>query len=60
MYSVIAHDGDVQYSVNDYVCDSVDDLLILPRCASGSTAIILEKGNTAVYMKNTQGEWVKL
>jgi hypothetical protein len=60
MYSIISHDGDKQYGVNEYVCDSVDDLVILPRCAPGSTAIVLEEGNTAVYMKNSQGEWVKL
>ena len=60
MYSVISHDGDVQYGVNEYVCDSADDLVILPRCAAGSTAIILEKGNLAVYMKNSQDEWVEL
>lgn len=60
MYSVISHDGDTQYGVNEYVCDSVDDLATLPRCAAGSTAIILEEGNAAVYMKNSQGEWVKL
>ena len=60
MYSVISHDGDVQYGVNEYVCDSVDDLVILPRCAAGSIAIVLEKDNSAVYMKNSQGEWVKL
>ena len=60
MYSVISHDGDTQYGVNEYVCDSIDDLVILPRCAAGSIAIILEKDNPAVYMKNSQGEWVKL
>lgn len=60
MYSVICHDGDTMYGVNEYVCDSVDDLVILPRCAAGSTAIILEQNNVAVYMKNSQGEWVKL
>ena len=60
MYSVISHDGDVQYGVNEYVCDSVDDLITLPRCAAGSTAVVLEKDNPAVYMKNNQGEWVKL
>ena len=60
MYSVISHDGDTQYGVNEYVCDSIDDLVILPRCTVGSTAIILEKDNPAVYMKNSQGEWVKL
>lgn len=60
MYSVISHDGDKTYGVNEYVCDSVDDLLILPRCTAGSIAIILEKDNPAIYMKNSQGEWVKL
>lgn len=60
MYSVIAHDGELQYGVNEYVCDSIEDLLSLPRCAPGSTAIILEKENASVYMKNTLGEWVKL
>lgn len=60
MYSVIRHDGDTMYGVNEYVCDSVDDLVILPRCAAGSTAIILEQNNVAVYMKSSQGEWVKL
>ena len=60
MYSVISHDGDIQYGVNEYVCDSVDDLLVLPRCAAGSIAIVLEKDNPAIYMKNSQGEWVKL
>jgi hypothetical protein len=59
MYAVIAHDGDVQYGVNEYVCDTVDDLILLPRCATGSTAIVLEKPTT-VYMKNSQGEWVAL
>ena len=52
MYSVISHDGDTQYGVNEYVCDSIDDLVILPRCAVGSTAIILEKDNPAVYIFN--------
>lgn len=60
MYSVISHDGDKTYGVNEYVCDSVDDLVILPRCAAGSIAIILEENNPSVYMRNSQGEWVKL
>ena len=60
MYSVISHDGDKMYGVNEYVCDSIDDLVIIPRCAAGSTAIILEQNNVAIYMKNSQGEWVKL
>ena len=53
MYSIIKHDNETAYNVNEYMCDSVDDLNSLPRCAPGSTAIILEEGNTAVYMKNS-------
>lgn len=60
MYTTIKRDNEVAYNVNEYVCDSVADLDSLPRCASGSTAIVLEEGNTAVYMKNTEGKWVKL
>lgn len=60
MYSMIKRDTETVYNVNEYMCDSVADLDSLPRCASGSTAIILEEGNIAVYMKNSQGKWVKL
>lgn len=60
MYSVIKNDGDTAYNVNEYMCDSVDDLVILPRCAPGSVAIVIEPNNPSVYMKNSQGEWVKL
>lgn len=60
MYSIIKRDTDVVYNVNEYICDSIADLDSLPRCAPGSVAIILEEGNTVVYMKNSKGEWVKL
>lgn len=59
MYQAIAHDGDVEYGVNEYVCDSIDDLIILPRCKMGSTCIVLEEPVT-VYMKNSDGEWIAL
>ena len=42
MYSIIKHDDNVAYNVNEYVCDSVNDLNSLPRCAPGSTAVVLE------------------
>lgn len=58
MKAVIAHDGDVTYGVNEYVCDTVDDLLTLPPCNMGSTAIIIS--TSEVYMRNGKGEWVKL
>lgn len=60
MYRIIKRDQDVPYGVNEYVCDSVQDLDSLPTCEPGSSAIVLEEGNTAVYMKNSQGKWVKL
>ena len=60
MYTTIKRDNEVAYNVNEYVCDSVADLDSLPRCAPGSTAVVLEEGNTTVYMKNTEGKWVKL
>jgi hypothetical protein len=60
MYAIIKRDENVAYNVNEYMCDSIDDLDSLPRCAPGSTVIVLEEGNTAVYMKNTEGKWVKL
>ena len=60
MHAIIKRDDNVAYNVNEYMCDSTSDLDSLPRCAPGSTAIVLEEGNTAVYMKNTEGKWVKL
>jgi hypothetical protein len=60
MYSIVKRDESVVYNVNEYICDSSADLDSLPRCAPGSTAVVLEEGNTAVYMKNTEGKWVKL
>ena len=60
MYSTIRRDDNVSYGVNEYVCDSVADLDSLPKCSPGSTAIVLEPGNTGVYMKNSEGKWVKL
>lgn len=53
MYSTIKRDNETVYNVNEYMCDSVADLDSLPRCAPGSTVVVLEEGNTAVYMKNS-------
>lgn len=58
MYNIIANDGDVAYSIKEFACDSVEDLKNLPRCAMGSTAIVI--ATTEVYMKDSSGEWVKL
>ncbi len=60
MYSITKRNDDTVYGVNEYVCNSVADLDSLPRCEPGSVAVVLEEGNAAVYMKNTEGKWVKL
>ena len=58
MKAVIAHDGDVVYGVNEYVCDTIEDLASLPPCGMGSTAIVIS--TSEVYMRNGKGEWVKI
>lgn len=60
MYAIIKRDDNVTYNVNEYMCDSVSDLDSLPRCSPGSIAIVVETGNAMVFMKNTEGKWVKL
>lgn len=58
MYAVRAHDGDVEYGINEYVCDTEEELKELPRCKMGSVALVLE--NSAVYVKDGNGDWRKL
>ena len=59
MIKLSAANGDIQYDVNEYVCDSPEDIPNLPHhCAMGSIAIIISTAE--VYMKNSSGEWVKL
>lgn len=60
MYAILKRDNEVAYNVNEYICNSIADLDSLPRCAPGSVAIIAEEGNPMVYIKNTEGKWVKL
>lgn len=60
MYAIIKRDDNITYNVNEYMCDTIADVDSLPKCAPGSTAIVLEEGNVTVFMKNTEGKWVKL
>jgi hypothetical protein len=60
MYYITRNDNNIMYNIKEYVCDNIADLDSLLNCAPGSTAIILEEGNVAVYMKNPEGKWVKL
>lgn len=58
MYKITSNDGDVAYGVKEFVCDTVDDLKILPPCSMGSVAIVISTGQ--LYMLNGKNEWVKL
>ena len=55
MYTVRAHDGDVEYGINEYVCDTEEELKELPRCKMGSAALVLE--NSTIYVKDGNGDW---
>jgi hypothetical protein len=44
MYSLIKRDDEVCYNVNEYLCDTEEDVKSLPpHCAPGSVAIVLEE-----------------
>lgn len=59
MIKLISANGDIQYDVNEYVIDTPEDLMNMPKdCAMGSIAIVVS--TSEVYMKNSAGEWVKL
>lgn len=58
MFKMTKSDSEIQYGVKEFVCDTADDLKDLPRCEMGSSAIVLSE--SAVYMKNGAGKWVKL
>lgn len=46
MYAVRSHDGDVQYGVNEYVCDTDAELKNLPNCKMGSVAFVIKDSET--------------
>jgi hypothetical protein len=54
-----AQNGEVRYNVNEYVLDTIADIVNLPTtCATGSTALVIETAE--VYIKNGEGIWVSL
>lgn len=58
-FKLIATNGQVQYNVDEFVVDSLDDFKSLPtRSAMGSTALCLSDSN--VYVKNSKQQWVLL
>ena len=39
----------------DYVCDTENDVANLPKCCTGSSALVVESGK--VYVVNASGVW---
>lgn len=39
----------------DYVCDTESDVANLPKCCTGSSALVVESGK--VYVVNASGVW---
>lgn len=58
MYKMTAHDGNTAYGIKEFVIDTAADLITIPPCQMGSTA--LDISTSEVYMMNGNGEWVKL
>ena len=63
MYTVRAHDGNIEYGINEYICDTEEELKYLPKCKMGSVALVLKDSITeesAVYVKDGNGDWRKI
>lgn len=59
MIKMTSQNGDVVFDVKEYVCDTSDDLVNLPRnCGMGSTCIVIS--TSEVYMMNSKREWTKI
>lgn len=59
MYKLIASSGESAYGVNEYAVDTPEDIQNLPtQGAMGSIVIVISTGE--VYMKNSEGKWVKI
>jgi hypothetical protein len=45
MIKLTASNGEVLYGVNEYVCDTSEDIVDLPlNCSMGSTALVISTG----------------
>lgn len=60
MYKKTMVNGEVAYDVIQFTCDNLDDLDNLPTqgVGMGSTAIVISTAE--IYIKNSEGQWVKL
>ena len=58
-YKIIAENGETKKDIYELVVDTPEDMAELPRhFGAGSTVIVISTAE--VYMKNLEGEWVKL
>lgn len=48
--------GEQNCMIKTYVVDSEADIVNLPACGTGSTAIVADKTG-GIYMVNASGEW---
>ena len=58
MYKLIAHDGGSVYGINEYVCDTPEDISNLPPCDMGSMCLVISTGD--LYIMNSKKAWVKI
>lgn len=58
-YKIVVENGEVKKDIYEVVIDTPEDVASLPRhFGTGSVAIVTSTAE--VYMKNNDGEWVKL
>ena len=58
MYKILSQAGKVSYGIKEFVVDKYEDIETLPDCDMGSAVIVLSESE--VYMKNSEGSWVRL
>ena len=59
MISQLRQSGHKTYGLQEFVCDTPEDLDDLPVDAKmGSTAFVIS--TSSLYMINSQGEWVEI
>ena len=52
MYKMTSRNGEVVYDVREFVCDTPEDIAMLPRnCSMGSTCVVIS--TSEVYMMNS-------
>ena len=59
MIKTIKSNENITYDIKELVCDIPEDISLIPQNVGwGSTCIVISTAE--VYIKNSNGEWVKL